>query len=117
VTGVAVQHVLDQLNRHLAELYGTDGLKLAIVPQEDLEFVLVNARYMEQPVYAQLVANIKQDRYLSSVPFCWFNPETQKYLVLSGNHRVKAGIDAGLSSFLVLFIDRPLQHKNRLLFN
>lgn len=64
-------------------------------------------------MYLQLVENIKRDKYLSSVPFCWYNKTTKKYLVLSGNHRLKAGIDAGIQKFVVLYTDKDLEKQEQ----
>jgi hypothetical protein len=46
---------------------------------------------MRHETYAQLVANIRRDGKLTSVPFAFRDGE--KYTVLSGNHRVRAAID------------------------
>jgi hypothetical protein len=56
----------------------------------DLKLLEKNARYMKAPVFNQLVENIRKDGVLTSVPTI-HNGE-----VLSGNHRVQAGIKAGI---------------------
>lgn len=54
-----------------------------------------NARFMRQETYARLVDNVRRDGRLTSVPFAIREPDG-RYLVLSGNHRTMAAIDAGL---------------------
>ena len=49
-----------------------------------------NARYMKAHQFKQLVANIKRDGVLTQLPLVYKN------VVLSGNHRTRAAIEAGL---------------------
>ncbi len=67
----------------------------------DIKLLEVNARYMKPEEYQKLVANIKKDGQLTSVPFCFYN-ENNEIEVLSGNHRVMASIDAGLEEIEVM---------------
>ena len=62
----------------------------------DIELLDDNAHYMPAETFNRLVANCKRDGVLTSTPFCWLNPATGKWRVLSGNHRVKAGVAAGI---------------------
>lgn len=78
---------------------------------QDLRLLTKNARYMRHEVYAQLVANIKRDGKLTSVPFAFL--EDGAYTVLSGNHRVRAAIDAGLDEIDVMVTDDPLTHEQQ----
>jgi hypothetical protein len=66
-----------------------------------------NARFMRQEVYQRLVANIRRDGKLTSVPFCC-KTEDGEWLVLSGNHRVMAAVDAGLDEIDVMVTDDQL---------
>jgi hypothetical protein len=59
----------------------------------DLKLLKLNARHMTHSQFARLVANVKRDGGLTSVPFGWIQ-EDGEYLVLSGNHRVRAAIEA-----------------------
>lgn len=62
-----------------------------------------NARYMSQTEFKRLVNNIKKDGQLTSVPFCVPDPEEENTLVVvSGNHRVKASVAAGLTKISVM---------------
>lgn len=73
---------------------------LEIDPRE-LKLLAVNPRYMRHETYKQLVDNIKRDGCLAgNTPFVVLEPDG-KWLVLSGNHRVMAAIDAGLTKIRV----------------
>ncbi|MED3746676.1 ParB/RepB/Spo0J family partition protein [Geobacillus stearothermophilus] len=94
-----------QVQKINAKLAG--GFKLAIVPIDQLEFLEKNARFMKNETFQNLVNNIKRDGGLSQLPFCWLTPEG-KYRILSGNHRCKAAIEAGLTEVPVIYTDRDL---------
>jgi hypothetical protein len=64
---------------------------------------------MPHEMFKNLVENIKRDKGLSSIPFCWYDGDT--YHVLSGNHRVKAAKSAGLTHLLVMYDDRPISRQ------
>lgn len=70
------------------------------VNPNDVKFIEKNARYMSRTEYDALVNNIKRDGQLSSVPFC--AKENDEYIVVSGNHRIKAAIDAGLQNIQIM---------------
>lgn len=86
----------------------------------------VNARFMRHEVFTRLVENIKRDKVLTQLPFCallgyyregdevpTWEDGTKKYEVLSGNHRVKAAIAAGLKTIEVQVTDDPLSPDER----
>jgi hypothetical protein len=100
---------LTTLNATLRQL--GQPYKLALIDPASLQELDKNAHYMTHEMFQNLVANIQRDGALASVPFCWFDGTT--YLVLSGNHRVKAAIAAGLSCILILYDDRPLTRQER----
>lgn len=64
-----------------------------------------NAHYMSKEIQDRLTENIKQDGFLSQLPFCMKRKEDGKFLFLSGNHRLKSAIKAGLEYILVLYVD------------
>lgn len=99
-----LQEIIAQLNDALGEV---TPYKLGVVPPGDLRPASKNAHYMPKVVYDRLVANVEQDKNLSSLPFCWKN-EKGDYIVLSGNHRVMAAKDAGVELMLILYTDRAL---------
>lgn len=94
----------DVINEKLAAVNGLIfPYQLAWVdPEKDCELLDHNARYMTKEQLGRLTENVKGDGFLSQLPFC-IREESGKYKVLSGNHRVKSAIKAGLSRILVLF--------------
>lgn len=76
------------------------------IDPKELKLLEVNARFMRHEEFMKLVANIKRDGQLTSVPFAC--KEDDKYLVLSGNHRVKAAISAGLEKIPCIVTDDDL---------
>lgn len=87
-------------------------MMLQIVNPNELIFLKENARYFKRETFRQLRDNIKNDKKLSSVPLC-YKLENGKYEIISGNHRVKASIDAGLENILVLIITEELSKSKR----
>ena len=79
---------------------------LEIDPRE-IKLLELNARYMRHEEFKQLVENIRRDGQLSSTPFLCKESDG-KYLCLSGNHRTKAAIEAGLNKIFCLATDDEL---------
>jgi hypothetical protein len=96
----------DTQNRLNAANAKLQKLQVEMIPVSRLIFLEKNAHYMPAETYKQLVANIKRDGVLSSVPFCI--REGDKFRVLSGNHRARASVDAGLAEILILYPTQPL---------
>lgn len=101
----------DRLAEISKQLYG-DSLKLQIVDPKSLVLMRKNARYMPKEVFDQLTRNVKSDNALQSVPLC-HTLANGKLEVLSGNHRVKAALTAGLTSILVMVIPTELANGKR----
>lgn len=93
---------LDKVNEKLA----ASSLRIAVVPIEQCDFLEKNARFMQVEQYRRLVENIRRDGCLTSVPFAIL--QAGRYRILSGNHRVKAAKDAGLTEIMLLYTDREL---------
>jgi hypothetical protein len=76
----------------------------------DLTPLEVNARYMRKEVFDTLVANIRRDGCLTSTPLIYGGGEYPegRELILSGNHRVAAGIEAGVTEDDFKLIDQPI---------
>ncbi|KAB2328945.1 hypothetical protein F7731_23620 [Cytobacillus depressus] len=70
--------------------------KIVSANPRDLKLLELNARYMRHETFQQLVSNIQRDGKLTQLPFCIW--EDGHWKVLSGNHRVKAAIEAGLDT-------------------
>ncbi len=62
---------------------------------KDLVQLKENARYMKHEEFQRLVQNIREDGCLTSHPLV-YPEDTGELLILSGNHRVAAAIEAGL---------------------
>jgi hypothetical protein len=95
---------LDRVNEKLA----ASSLRVAVVPISQCDLLEKNARFMRVEQYKRLVENIRRDGCLTSVPFAIRHGE--RYTILSGNHRVKAAKDAGLTEVTLLYTDRELSH-------
>ncbi|MEV5930942.1 ParB N-terminal domain-containing protein [Streptomyces cellulosae] len=76
----------------------------------------VNAHYQTKEEYDRLVANIKEDGCLTSVPLVYGAGEYEegRELILSGNHRCDAAVEAGLDEIDVILID-DAQTKDQLI--
>ena len=104
------QVVFDQLSEKLS---GRFPYKLYMARASEIDFLEKNARFMTKEQFSALTQNIKMDGALTSIPLCYLQ-ESGRLLVLSGNHRIKASIEAGVDEFLVLLIDKPLSEARRI---
>ena len=94
-----IQEKLDEVNNLIAPY------KLAYVsPVNDCVPLEKNCHYMEKGTLDKLTANVAEDGFLSQLPFAMKRSDG-KYLILSGNHRLKASIKASLEHILILYID------------
>lgn len=74
----------------------------------------VNARFLPHEQFRQLVANIRRDGCLTSTPLVWNDSESGRLVVLSGNHRTLAAIEAGLTQIWWMQIDEPLPRQRQI---
>lgn len=81
------------------------------VDPRSVKLLELNARYMRHETFALLVKNIKRDGKLTSVPFAVRDGDG--WLVLSGNHRVKAAVEAGLTTIPLMVTDDELDAQQR----
>ena len=94
-----IQEKLGDVNKLIAPY------KLAYVsPIDDCVPLEKNAHYMEKSTLDRLTANVAEDGFLSQLPFA-MKRDDGKYLILSGNHRLKAAIKAKLEYILILYIE------------
>lgn len=84
------------------------------IDPKELKLLKENARFMRHEEYQRLVANIKKDGVLTSVPFAWLDRNDGKYEVLSGNHRVQAAIAAGLETIPCIVTDDEIPEERRI---
>ncbi|MER6633519.1 ParB N-terminal domain-containing protein [Streptomyces sp. NPDC000987] len=70
----------------------------------------VNARYMRKEEFDRLVENIRRDGCLTSTPLIYSGGEYEEghELVLSGNHRTMAAVEAGLDEIDCMLIEEKL---------
>jgi hypothetical protein len=73
----------------------------------ELKLLEKNARFMKGATFARLVANLKKDGCLTSLPLVR-RDEDGKLEVISGNHRVAAGLKAGIEESDVIEVTSPL---------
>lgn len=85
---------------------------IEVVALDRLDLVEKNARFMRNEVLRRLVDNIKQDGQVSQIPFCV--PRGDRFVVLSGNHRVKAARLAGLTEIPIIFTSEALSRDQEL---
>jgi len=95
---------------------GTVSTKLVQIDPRKLRLRELNARYMTHEQFQLLVANVRRDGCLSSVPFAFGVKEAGEwvYEVLSGNHRTKAAIAAGLDEIWVMVTHDPLTEEQKI---
>ena len=105
--------MVDRETQSVEQYNETAKYKIAVVGVDELEFLKKNARYMSNDQFRNLVDNIRQDGELSQIPFCVKTVEG-KYRVLSGNHRGKAAIAAGLKEIPIIYTDEQMGHDKEL---
>ncbi|MGR3937012.1 ParB N-terminal domain-containing protein [Streptomyces sp. BRA346] len=74
----------------------------------------VNARFMRHEQFQRLVANIRADGALTSTPLVWNDAAGGRRIVLSGNHRTKAALEAGLERIWWMEITEPLPRQRQI---
>lgn len=85
-----------------SELFG-EAATFRVVAPESIRLRKENARFFKKDTFQQLVENVRKDGMLASMPLC-HEPEPGVLEVLSGNHRVKAAVAAGLPKILVMVL-------------
>ena len=81
------------------------------VPIELLREQDKNARVMDIGKFERLVENIKQDGRMESMPLCQLKKNkagNDEFYIISGHHRTRAAIKAGLTELLCLVIEREM---------
>lgn len=101
---------MDELKQISATLFGSTA-ELEIVEPTSLQLLKTNAHYFKKEKFTQLVENVRNDQRLSSMPLCH---RVEKGLeVLSGNHRVKAAIEAKIPKILVMVLTESLSESRK----
>ncbi len=107
-----VAELRQELTRLNQLLTGVTPYRLGVAAPADMRPADINAHFMGKRVYDQLVANIKRDGNLSTLPFCWHDT-AGKIHILSGHHRIDAARDAGVEALLYLYTDGELTADER----
>ncbi|MGW2886448.1 ParB N-terminal domain-containing protein [Streptomyces griseoruber] len=94
----------------------SEPLKPRMVEGDPRELTLldINARFMRHEQFQRLVANIRADGALTSTPLVWNDSASGRQIVLSGNHRTKAAIEAGLERIWWMEITEPLPRQRQI---
>ncbi|WP_432034647.1 ParB/Srx family N-terminal domain-containing protein [Streptomyces antibioticus] len=94
----------------------SEPLKPRMVEGDPRELTLldVNARFMRHEQFQRLVGNLRADGALTSTPLVWNDGESGRRIVLSGNHRTKAAIEAGLERIWWMEITEPLPRQRQI---
>lgn len=74
-----------------------------VSPEQDCTLLEKNARFMTKEQIGRLTENVKNDGFLSQVPLGILRAN-KKYEIISGNHRVKAAVRAGIEHIVILFL-------------
>lgn len=82
------------------------------IDPKELKLLEKNARYMSPAQFGKLVDNLKRDGALTSVPLVAATKNGQLE-VLSGNHRVRAAIEAGITTIQVMELLDPITENAR----
>jgi ParB-like chromosome segregation protein Spo0J len=94
-----VQPLLDQVN---VLAFGVESrLKLEWVRFAELREQDVNANVMPQGMFNALVDNLRKNKLLEGVPLCAVREGSQVKEIVSGHHRIRAAMAAGIDEGLV----------------
>lgn len=87
------------------------GMAIYKTDLDDLREQDVNARVMTQDKFELLVANIKKDQRLESLPLCVKRTNhagNEELLIVSGHHRTRASRKAGLKEIYTLVMEENI---------
>ena len=106
-----IQEALDLLNqRSLAA--GISQFKFGIARPSDFIPAPLNAHFMRDETFRQLVDNIRADGNLSSHPICFH--EDDKVFTIDGHHRVEAAKKADVPWMYYIYLDRGVDEEERI---
>lgn len=99
--------------------------RIVQIDPRKIKLLDLNARYMRHETFMRLVENVRRDGRLTGVPFGWHLHDDETlapkfdeagdpiYEVLSGNHRVKVAVAAGLEMIDFMVVDIYLPPERR----
>lgn len=79
----------------------------------DIEEAPLNAQEMEEPEFNRLVKNLKRDGVLTSTPLLMEQQGKNKLMCISGHHRIRAAIKAGIEGAICI-ISEELDDSTRI---
>lgn len=85
-----------------------DGLVIRVVRGDSLHEQDMNAQEMPEYMFKRLVENIRQRGALESLPYCHRPGDQGPITIISGHHRVRAAVQAGVEAFPVLIDTHPM---------
>ena len=88
-------------------------LRVQRLELKTLKLLDLNARFMRHEKFQRLVDNIRQNGKLTSAPLAWLTDDGE-WEVLSGNHRTRAAMEAGLTHAFVLTTEDRLTENQRI---
>lgn len=81
-------------------------VKTEYVYFRDIEESPVNAQEMHEKEFNRLVKNLKRDGVLTTAPLIMEQPNKNKYMCISGHHRIRAAIKAGIEGAICLVTEK-----------
>ena len=81
------------------------NIEIKNISFRDIEETELNAQEMSQSDFRRLTKNIKKDGCLTSTPLIMRQNDKNKYRCISGHHRIRAGIKAGIKETPCMIID------------
>lgn len=98
-----VEQINAQLDTTNALIFGEDSkLKLVYVDFDKVREQDINANVMPTGMFNALVANIKKNKALESIPLCATREGSDVIEIVSGHHRIRAAKQAGIRGGIVL---------------
>lgn len=93
---------------HSQEMKIADDLYIRWVRIQDLKEQSLNAQVMEPRKFDTLTNNIKARGMLESLPYCYQEGGKGKIEIVSGHHRCRSALKAGITEIPVIVDTRPM---------
>lgn len=98
---------VNEMLRAISSTVLPEGLVLQVANPRDLQPQHINARFMDDGTFNQLIANARRVQALESVPLC-VRMGTSEIDIISGHHRIRAAVEAGIQRVLILLYERDM---------
>lgn len=90
-----------------------DGLYIALADPSTLREQDINAQVMNPHLFDQLTENVKTRGQLESLPYCYQYQGEGTIEIISGHHRVRAAVAAGLESIPILLDTQEMKRSEK----